>query len=299
MSVASTPAPTVTMSNAPHVLDAHGKHAQAVHFTRDGKRLVTCGQDAMIRVWTVPAFKQERALEGHEKCVISLSFSADGERLATASSDPAVRLWSFRDGKCLFTFQKQSIAALGPDGDHLVTVSSKGELVLWDGKTGEKRKTLPALDKRHMSLAFATSGLFLFVGGTGPIHRVALPDGTVDGVHNGHQIGVACLRPSPNPAILASTGFDGTLRFWTVVGGDEVNCVPLKSTGMLQLAFAPDGRSIAVSVDNAVQLLSAPDGELLQRFELPVKGVYGVAISPDGRYLANAAADGRVRVWEL
>ncbi len=287
------------MSNAPHVLDAHGKHAQAVHFTRDGKRLVSCGQDAMIRVWTVPSFKQERALAGHEKSVNSLSFSADGERFATAASDPAVRLWSFRDGKCLFTFPKQSVAALGPDGDHLVTVSSKGELVLWDGRTGEKRKTLPALDKRHMSLAFAANGLFLFVGGTGPIHRLSLPDCTVDGVHTGHQIGVACLKASPNPAILASTGVDGTLRFWTVVGGDEVNCVQLKSAGVLQLAFAPDGRSIAVSTDNAVLLLNAPDGVLRQRFEVPVKGVYGVAISPDGRYLANAAADGRVRVWEL
>jgi WD40 repeat protein len=287
------------MANAPHVLDAHGKHAQAVHFTRDGKRLVTCGQDAKVRVWNVPAFKQERALEGHEKCVNSLSFSADGERLATAASDPAVRVWTFRDGKCLFTLPKQGMAALGPDGDHLVTVSNRGELFLWDGRTGAKQKQLPPLDKRYMSVTFATNGLFLFVGGTGPIHRVSLPDGTLDGVHVGHQIGVACLRPSPNPAILGSTGLDGTLRFWTVIGGDEVNRVTLKSTGVLQLAFAPDGRSVAVSVDSAVLLLTAPDGELRQRFELPVKGVYGVAISPDGRYLANAAADGRVRVWEL
>ena len=287
------------MSSAPLVLDAHGKHAQAVQFTRDGKRLVTSGQDAMVRVFTVPGFREERALAGHEKSVNSLSFSADGERLATAGSDPAVRLWSFRDGKCLFTLEKQNLAALGPDGEHLVTVSSKGELLLWDGKTGQKRRTLPALDKRYLSLCFAASGLFLFVGGTGPIHRLALPDGTVDGVHRGHQIGVACLKASPNPAVLASSGLDGTLRFWTVVGGDEVTCVRLEESGVLQLAFAPDGRSIAVSVDHAVLLLGAPDGEQRQRFELPVKGVYGVAISPDGRYLANAAADGRVRVWEL
>jgi WD40 repeat protein len=121
----------------------------------------------------------------------------------------------------------------------------------------------------------------------------------LDGVHEGHQIGIACLRPSPNPAILASTGLDGTLRFWTVVSGDEVSCVKLDAQGVLQLAFAPDGRSLAVATDGAVLRLSAPDGELIERHEVPLKGVYGVAISPDGRYLANAAADGRVRVWEL
>lgn len=287
------------MPNSPLVLEAHGKHAQAVHFTRDGKHLVSCGQDAAIRVWSVPSFKPGRALLGHEKSVNSLSFSADETRLATASSDPSVRLWSFKDGKALFTFEKQTLAALGPDGDHLVTVSAKNELTLWDGHSGAKQKTLPALDKRHLALAFAPSGLFLFVGGTGPIYRVALPDGTVDGVHKGHQIGIACLKASPNPAILASTGLDGTLRFWTVVGGDEVTCVPLEAQGVLQLAFAPDGRSIAVSTDGAVLRLRAPDGDLIARHEVPVKGVYGVALSPDGRYLANAAADGRVRVWEL
>ena len=287
------------MSDAPLILEAHGKHAQAVHFTRDGKHLVSCGQDAAIRVWSVPRFQPERALLGHEKSVNTLAFSADGSRLATAASDPAVRLWSFADGKTLHVFEKQIQAALGPDGEHLVTISSKNELTLWDGHTGAKQKALPALDKRHLALAFASSGLFLFVGGTGPIYRVALPDGTVDGVHTGHQIGVACLTPSPNPAVLGSTGLDGTLRFWTVVGGDEVNCVPLEAPGVLQLAFAPDGRSVAVSVDGAVLRLRAPDGDPIARHEVPVKGVYGVAFSPDGRHLACAAADGRVRVWAL
>ena len=287
------------MSKPPLVLEAHGKHAQAVHFTRDGKRLVSSGQDAHVRVWSLPSFKPERSFEGHAKSVNALAFTADEKRLLSAASDPAVKLWSFPAGKCLHTFEGQNLGAIGPDGAHVVTVSTKGELALWDGDSGTKRRTLPALDKRHLALAFSQNGLFLFVGGTGPIHRLSLPDGQVDGVHKGHQIAVACLRPSPNPAILASSGLDGTLRFWTVIGGDEVNCVPLGATGTLQLAFAPDGRSIAVAVDHAVLLLGAPDGELRERFELPVKGVYGVAFSSDGRYLANAAADGRVRVFEL
>jgi WD40 repeat protein len=287
------------MSKPPLVLDAHGKHAQAVHFTKDGKRLVSCGQDATVRVWSLPGFHPERSFEGHGKSVNALGFTADEKRLLTAASDPAVKLWSFPAGKCLHTFEGEHLGALGPDGSHVVTVSTRGDLTLWDGDTGAKRRALPALDKRHLALAFSQNGLFLFVGGTGPIYRLSLPDCEVDGVQKGHQIAVACLRPSPNPAILASSGMDGTLRFWTVIGGDEVNRAPIGATGTLQLAFAPDGRSIAVSVDHAVLLLGAPDGELRERFEVPVKGAYGVAISPDGRWLANAGADGRVRVFEL
>lgn len=280
------------------VLDAHAKSAHAVHFTGDGKHLVTAGDGTPVRTWSVPGFRPERELGGAEKGVTALSFTADDGRVAALGADGTVQVGPL-GGKPDFRLEGQALAALGPDGDHLVTVSLANELALRDGRTGAVQRAFGTLDKRQLALAFARSGLFLFVGGTGPIRRLALPDGTVDGVLAGHQIGVACLAPSPNPAVLASTGMDGTLRFWTVVGGDEVTCVPLKSQGVLQLAFAPDGRSIAVSVDHAVLLLSAPDGLLRERFELPVKGVYGVAISPDGRFLASAAADGRVRVWEL
>ncbi len=287
------------MTGAPLVLDAHGRHAQAVHFTRDGEHLVTTGQDARVRLWSVPRFTAQRAFEGHARCVNGLSFPADEKRLATGSSDPSVRVWSFPEGKCELELEKQSCACFGPDGEHLATISAKGEVSLWDVARGTRLRTFPALDKRHLALAFAPSGVTLFVGGTGPIHRIALPDGTSDGVQSGHEIGIACLRVSPNGSILASSGFDGTVRFWTLVGGAEVNRVPIGSAGALQLAFAPDGRSIALSVDRAVLRLSVPDGELLERIELPLKGVYGVSISPDGRWLANAAADGRVRVWEI
>ena len=56
---------------------------------------------------------------------------------------------------------------------------------------------------------------------------------------------------------------------------------------------------IAVSIDFAIQLRSAADGALLSTVDVPVKGVYGLGFSPDGRFLANAAADGRVRVYAL
>lgn len=287
------------MTKPPLVLDAHGKHAQAVHFTRDGKHLVSAGQDARVRVWSVPGFKAERALEGHEKSVNGLSFSADEKLLATGSSDPSVRVWSFPDGRCLFALEKQVSAALSPAGDHLATISAKGEVALFDVAGQRELRRFGALDKRPTALCFAPNGTFLFVGGTAGIHRLALPDGTSDGLQRGHQIGVACIGASPNGSILGSTGLDGTLRFWTIVGGDEVTTVPLESQGVLQFAFHPDGRSVAVSTAGAVLRLTAPDGHLIERHELDLQGVYGVAFSPDGRWLANAAADGRLRVWEL
>src|SRR5271166_6552316 len=108
----------------PIVIDAHGKHAQAVAFTKDGKHLVSTGQDACIRLWSVPGFQAEGVFEGHKNSVNSLSFSPDGTLLATGSTDSTVRVWSFPQGKCLHVLAKQSTAWFAPDGKHLATISA-------------------------------------------------------------------------------------------------------------------------------------------------------------------------------
>jgi WD40 repeat protein len=104
---------------------------------------------------------------------------------------------------------------------------------------------------------------------------------------------------SADGMLLATTGSEGTLRLRRVVGGDELFAVRLGRLGAMQVAFSPDGSSLAVSIDFSIQLRSAIDGTLLSTIDVPVKGVYGLGFSPDGRLLANAGADGRIRIWAV
>ena len=153
------------------VLDAHGKHAQRAVFTADGETLVTCGQDACIRLWKVPSFAPDGAFEGHAASVNTLSFSADGGLLASGSSDGTVRIWSFPGGRELDVLDGQVAAAVSPTGG-FATISTKARAVLWDGNYDEVA-TLPLLDRRLFSLAF-TRGRRLAPGrrdGDGPPRR--------------------------------------------------------------------------------------------------------------------------------
>lgn len=287
------------------VLSAHRGAALAVAFSRDGQKLVSAGADGAVRVLSVPGLKEVGRLAGHRRAVHTLAFDDAGARLATGAPTEGVRVWSFPDGECQRVLDDQATAAFGPGPHHLATLArTPGEtaVTLWEAETLEVLRRVPPLDKRHLALTFAPSGAFLFVGGTGPIHRVALPDGTSEGVQRGHEIGIACLRASPNGAVLASSGVDGRLFFWTVVGGDEVHRAEIGAPGppgSYQLAFGPDGRTIAVSCQGEVRLFGAPDGNLKERFDVGVPGVFGVDVSPDGRWLANAAEDGCVRLHEL
>jgi WD40 repeat protein len=280
------------------LIEAHGRHAQAVRFTKDGKLLVSAGQDACVRLWSVPGFSAAGAFEGHKNSVNSLAFTPDEQLLATGSTDGTVRLWSFPEGRCLHTLEKQVTGVFAPDGERLATISAKGQVILWEAKSGKQITAIPALDKRTMALAFSPNGRSLLVGGTGPIHKVALADGKKEGELTGHKLVVACMRISPNSKWLASTGADGHLRLWSTKDWALAWSAKLAGSGVLQLAFAPKSDSVAVAADYVIQSYSVKDGTLVGRIEVPVKGLYGVAISPDGKYLANAAADGKVRVWE-
>jgi WD40 repeat protein len=277
------------------VLDAHGKQAQRAVFTADGETLVTCGQDGCIRLWKVPSFAPDGAFEGHAASVNTLSFSADGGLLASGSSDGTVRIWSFPGGRELDVLDGQVAAAVSPAGG-FATISTKARAVLWDGNYDEVA-TLPLLDRRLFSLAFTPDGAALLVAGTGTVHRVDVKGRAKAGEYAGHQTAIASMSLSPDGSLLATTGSEGTLRLRRVAGGAELFTVRLGRPGVMQTAFSADGSRIAVSIDFAIQLRSAVDGTLTSTLDVPIKGAYGVGFSPDGRFLANAGADGRVRIW--
>ena len=172
-------------------------------------------------------------------------------------------------------------------------------MILWQAETGQQLAAIQALDKRTTAVVFSPDGSRLLVGGTGPIHRVAVAERKKEGELSGHKVVVACFRRvSPDGTWLASTGADGYLRLWSTRDWAEVRSARLERSGVFQVAFDPRSDSVTVAADYVIQSYSVNDGSIVDRIELPLKGLYGVAISPDGRYLANAAADGKVRVWE-
>ena len=62
-----------------------------------------------------------------------------------------------------------------------------------------------------------------------------------------------------------------------------------------------DGAVLGITFQGgvAVSVYSTRSFEELGLVETGIKGMYGVAFSPDGSFLAAASADGKVRIWEV
>jgi WD40 repeat protein len=71
----------------------HLGHVQGAAFSPDGSRLVTAGEDGVVKFWDTATWAEMFSLRAHTGRVEGLAFSPEGNHLATAGLDGLVRIW--------------------------------------------------------------------------------------------------------------------------------------------------------------------------------------------------------------
>src|SRR5262249_60093025 len=79
-----------------HVRAAHAGHVLGAAFGRDGRRLLTFGQDATAKVWDAAGGTLVRSLGGHRAEVSSAAFSPDGLTILPTPLHGAAPPWGAR-----------------------------------------------------------------------------------------------------------------------------------------------------------------------------------------------------------
>ncbi|MDQ7783483.1 MAG: HEAT repeat domain-containing protein [Desulfomonilaceae bacterium] len=102
-------------------------------------------------------------------------------------------------------------------------------------------------------------------------------------------------------SVLASAGWDGTVRLWAISDGTLVNKWAAHRHPVTALATNPDGSMLAsgCGAEDRVVLWTTQDGEPSKVLTGHVKGVACLAMSPDGRLLAAGCYDGTCRLWRM
>jgi WD40 repeat protein len=255
-------------------------------------------------------------LKGHRGRVRSLSFSADGGLLASAAgAGKAVWLWDLnRQGKRGFLSghrARVTAVAFAPAGGLLASRDAWGFTLLWDvprrRELAHSLGPLPSL----FGHAFTPDGRQLVVGQNDfrvhprqsyQVSHLDIAAGKeVPGVQvqsgAGRTYGVG-LAYSPAGDALAVATDGGEVHLWGLAPVGRRGQVP-HARALNALAFAPDGRTLAVAAGLVVRLWDAATGEPRATLRGHARVVTGVAFTPDGRLLASASTDGQVKLWDV
>jgi WD40 repeat protein len=262
-----------------------------VAFAPDSARLAWPGRDGAIVVYDL----RDRSLRpvGRPGAqVLRLVFSPDGRGLLSAAVDGSVRLWDLAGAEAramrLPGAEPAYNLAVSPDGTLVAVGGAKGALELWDLASGTARALL-GHHHELWTLAFSADGDLLVSadrGGQARVWSLARPAARavaarVAGAEIGAGGEVVAMRAS------------GGLDVWNARTG-AVRHVELAAGSGPQLRVAADGGRAATVAGATIQVTDLASGAVV-----PVVNpatVRAFALAPDGRTLAVADDDKRVRV---
>ena len=272
------------------ICEGHQGQVSALACSPDGTRLVSAGDDTTVRLWEIEQRRLLHVLYGHTGGVTSVGFHPSGTLIVSGGIDQSAHIWDAHTGQPLHILQEHgyivSAVAFSPDGTLLATAGHDQTVRLWDWQHTQVRHRLTGHTGPVVTLAFSPH----------PIHWNSATDMT---------------REEKTRVVLASGGFDQTVRLWDVQSGEALGCLTGHQAPILTTVFSPDGAWLmSGSDDQSIRVWdmhsgveSGARGQTARLLQGHYGAVTALAVSPQTSesqsLLVSGSNDKTVRLWNL
>lgn len=212
-----------------HSFDTDNARARAILFLKDGKTMLSSGDDSVIRLWDTQNGDRIRTLEGHSQKVLSMALSPDESLLASAGEDCTTHLWDLKSYEIVKSCKAHTSGiwslAFHPDGKRIASGSRDHNIKIWNIESEKDNiLTLEGHADRVKSIAFSSDGQYLASGSHDRDVRIwHIDSGECLQVLKGHTNWVSAVQFTPDLAKLVSASEDGTIRIWDMASFDCIH----------------------------------------------------------------------------
>jgi WD40 repeat protein/serine/threonine protein kinase len=292
---------SITLSNRGAVvaLSPHGRQAA-----------VAGGTTLSLELWNLPTRSQAwlRGTASLTGTINALAFSPDGQGLVSGGGAGNNPLWWDAASGETATFPLEHKSWLtrcefSRDGRLVATAAGDSTVILWDMPTRKLRQRIRHPGGAVTAIDLSPDGKLLLTGGADRTVRLwETASGQQLRLYRGHQAKINAVFFSSDGNSIVSSSNDGTVKVWDRETEPLVKVLHSEQEWGSTVSFSPDGRKLATT-DLHQGILSIWDvptrshiTDLTQR-SAEYAGVVA-AYSPDGRWLAMAGHDGRIRFWD-
>lgn len=255
--------------------------------------LVVGQRNGGIRSWDASG-QYVRGWEAHQFAVSALAYSPDGQRLLSGGQDGQVVLW--QENQALRRIDiGHPVLALAAASQTLLVGDDSGYAQFFDLATGKRLRVIEPPAAAVSSLAYSPNGQMLASGGADKTIRL-WQSGKLVRTLVGHTLEVEALRFSPDGQTLASGSRDGEVRVWRISDGQLLRRLGQHENGVSGLAFRGEVL-VTAGRDEVLKFWNWKTGQLIRDFRAHQDDIDALAFSPDGRWLATAGADRKIRIW--
>ena len=298
-------------------LYTHNGIVRAIHFIDEGRRVVTGGNDSLIKTWDVVASTRKNTIDlveaaGHGR-IARARFNHKGDRLLLPIG--ANTAWNGAGFKNLMVYdiEKRKLvqnlsgnaafltdATEHPNGKFYATSGRDQTVRIWDAQSGKELKRI-VHPEGVTSVRSHPSGRFMISACLdGSMHIIDWD--TYDILHSwkAHSGAVNEIEITSDGRLVGSVGSDHAVRVWNINSQSLVYEMLEHTDDVKTLAFSHAGDILATAGDDrTVNLWSMSDGKLLRSMRGHSRHVADLDFSPDDKRIVSCSWDWLVRIWDV
>jgi len=284
-----------------HILSTFTSTApEALAFSPNDHWFAAIAPDQTIKIYEVKSGKLQQAIPGEDDAVRQMAFSPDSTFLIVARSR-GIGYWDlaakqYRPGKARTKAAEFYQFALSPDGELLAEATVFGEIRVRQLVSGHLLRALKIPRRFPVYPAFSPDSKTLFaLSEQGECYHWQIASGRQSGSFSLCRPGMIYQANFLPGNLLAAEGTFGQ-GLWDLATGKFLYALPAKENYYSETGFNPQGRLLALSNGEQIELRAARTGTVLHTLR-PLEG-NGITFSPDGRLLAAATWYDSIKIWQ-